>query len=1494
MPVWSRASRVSAEKKAVVSVGQGQTEGSEEFRKWLSGLKPVTGADTLLRFTKTPEGSIDLTSAHPSGLAQLMAGRRTRLSTLIRDRQQYVVAARASRNLRSKIFELGNDRGIDAGYFSAGTVVWTSAVGGKPQRVSAPVMLAGISLTVRPGEDDYELQLTEQASLNPALVRHLKNIHGIVFDVNTLTRMAYSTARFDPLPVLDRLSTIVAPIHGAEVQHNLLVSTFADLSGNLDDPWINERNPLVAALAKAAAGEAPAVEPCDPKRFPGVDERHPAEELLLLDADADQQYVLDAARAGESLVVSTPPGTGQTQTVINTIGTLVDAGKTVLVVGDRRASLNEVTSQLEGLGLDSAVLQLTGNGSPQQLKAQLVRAIVRNEKSLQPQLDNLHKTLTEHRHALVDHVSSLHNVRKRWGCSPYQAMQSLAELTSIHPAPATTVRLKRSVLDSIKDRAELAGRLKRAAELGSFSRSSTASPWHGARLLTRKETEEAQDLARSVEKNLPLLRDRMKAVAGHAEIRLGTTFAEWGEQLDLLIAVRESLDKFTPDIFDRPVHDLISATASSAWRRERNIEMASMQRSRLRRVAKEYVRPGVHIADLHSSLVLVQDQRALWADYATTQRHPAVPSGLAEINVMYRSLGRELASLGEALKHTSTGGNLGATPYDELMKRLEALVADTRSLKTLPERTLLVENMREHGLGELLTDLAEREVPVEAVAAELDLAWWQSVLEAMISGDDYLAMSDGDALRKLEAEYRLADNAHIASGAARLRWTLAERWRAAIAGEPKQAEQLRGLLKDGRVTLGALSALAPDMVSTLVPVWTVSPYLMTGLLPASQGFDAVVVVDAEATSLQAVLPAIARTKQVIAFGDDRIASPRTFTVGVERLAAGESAHQRVESAFTALSQVLPTWRLRFVYRAFDEDLVLQLSRNFYDDGLRRLPEGQTATGLDRSLLVEYLPDGTGLPSADHDGVESVVAEVNRVVELVFEHARLRPRTSLAVVTASLRHAARIGEAIRLQLPNHPGLSSFFSAGSESFRVVDLERAQGMVRDHVIFSPGFGRTPHGRALHSFGPLSAEGGRAKFALAMTRARRSMHVLSCFRPEDLDRTRLSHGAVDLFELLDREIAGNSDLGSPASRAAASEQALGADPLVADLGERLRARGARVWHQYDGVLDVAAAADPLSTMGKDDAEIPRPVAIESDGTERYRAMSVRERSRLRPQLLERLGWRYMPLWTIEVFTDPSSCADRIAGYLGLENVQVASRHGATGGYFDDDVDRLTLENAAHIQAAGQSTGLRQRPGRQQATGHGHYEKHEPARSVNEADEAGRKEDAMTHEADKAGTPATGTQATETRSTEQRASEPDASEAAGLVQQAPEAAGSAQAAGTQTPVPETQTPEPEASEAARSEQQTRETSIAELSARSTSVDGTPASGAPTAAPVRETPDTQGPAGESSSRELRREPVHAASVIPNKAAEDDPRRWGDTSDHDHDAWLREQKPPHWG
>ncbi|WP_090584169.1 DUF4011 domain-containing protein [Arthrobacter subterraneus] len=1259
MPIWSRSGREAVGKRTTVPVPDAGDSAEDFLIPWLRRLGPHAGTDTLLHFTPSRSNSIDLTHAHPSGLAQLLAGRRTRLSTLLRDPDQYSAAMKAARLLRAKVYELATERGIDVGYLAAGTASWrTMDDAGRTDSLTAPVLLTSVALTVHGSQDDYELQLTDKARLNPALVRTLHKDHGIDFDPEAVARLAYSTARFDPHPVLDRLRALTDNVRGMTVEHHILVSTFADLADVGADSAVRPEHPLLAALMDAAREGIDSPSGAEaPSRDTPLDDRDPSTEFLILDADPRQQKVLDAVAAGGSVVVSAPPGTGQTQTALNAAAALAEQGKSVLVVAERRGTLNQFVQELDALNLGSLVLQLNANSNPAQLKDQLVRAIVRNEKAVQPKLTSLHETLVSHRHKLLDHVRSLHNVRSRWGCSPYQAMQSLAELTSLNPAPATTVRLKRSVMDSIPNRTELTARLRRAAELGGFSREATQSPWFGAKLRNRKETEQAHTLAVDLARDIPLLQEKVRAVADHSHIELGTTFEEWGGQLDLLVAVRASLDKFTPDIFDRPVTDLISATASSSWRRERTIEMSSMTRSRLRRVAKEYVRPGVHISDLHQSLVEVQEQRALWTKYATTERHPSVPTGLAEINSFYRTIDSRLAELTSILAGTPEKPKLAAMPLDELADRLAELARDKQSLATLPERTLLLDEMRENGLGELLDDLAEREVGARQVGGELELAWWQSALEAMISGDDYLAMSDGASLRTLEAEYRLADNAHVASGAGRIRWALAERWRAALETMPAEAEQLRGLLKEGEPGLEALSAQADELVTALMPVWAASPLVLPLVLPQDKTFDAVIVLDAESISLQSVVPALARSRQVIAFGDDRLGGPRSFTVSVgdER----RNAPEHLPSAYRALAAVLPSLALRDVYRGVDKDLSDFLSERFYDGELTRLPSGSEITGLERPFRVEYLPDGTGMPSSDHDGVESVAAEVTRVVDLVFEHIRHRPSYSLAVVTASARHAQRVGEAVRLFMADAPWAADFFKPGNESFRVVPVDRAAGLTRDAVIFSLGFGRTPHGRALHNFGPLSAPDGRGKFVTAMTRARYRLHVLTCFQPGDLDPERLGHGALDFYELLRMELSGDAAQASSADGDAANQ-----DPLVADLVERLRYRGAAVRSNYDGVLDIVAGAGTGVPATDDEPElfIP-PVAIESDGSDRYRSMSVRERSRLRPQLLERMGWRYMPLWTIEVFTDPEGCAELISGYLGLEhNGRETARSGAQG----------------------------------------------------------------------------------------------------------------------------------------------------------------------------------------------------------------------------------------
>src|SRR5690606_31567839 len=129
-----------------------------------------------------------------------------------------------------------------------------------------------------------------------------------------------------------------------------------------------------------------------------------------------------------------------------------------------------------------------------------------------------------------------------------------------------------------------------------------------------------------------------------------------------------------------------------------------------------------------------------------------------------------------------------------------------------------------------------------------------------------------------------------------------------------------------------------------------------------------------------------------------------------------------------------------------------------------------------------------------------------VVELVLEHALTRPEESLAVVTASSVHADRVRDAVLAEVRRNPSLGSFFRPGrTEPFVVVEVGATQGLTREAVILSLGFGRTPHGRVLHRFGPVSRQGGHARLLEALGSTRHRLTVVSCFGAQDLDPERL-----------------------------------------------------------------------------------------------------------------------------------------------------------------------------------------------------------------------------------------------------------------------------------------------------------------------------------------------------------------------------------------------------
>ncbi|MES2950990.1 MAG: AAA domain-containing protein [Pseudomonadota bacterium] len=85
---------------------------------------------------------------------------------------------------------------------------------------------------------------------------------------------------------------------------------------------------------------------------PAIPVLAPAQQHLIIAADATQIGAIARARTGESFIIQGPPGTGKSQTITNLIADFVGCGKRVLFVCEKRAAIDVVFHRLRQQGLD--------------------------------------------------------------------------------------------------------------------------------------------------------------------------------------------------------------------------------------------------------------------------------------------------------------------------------------------------------------------------------------------------------------------------------------------------------------------------------------------------------------------------------------------------------------------------------------------------------------------------------------------------------------------------------------------------------------------------------------------------------------------------------------------------------------------------------------------------------------------------------------------------------------------------------------------------------------------------------------------------------------------------------------------------------------------------------------------------------------------------------------------------------------------------------------
>jgi very-short-patch-repair endonuclease len=290
------------------------------------------------------------------------------------------------------------------------------------------------------------------------------------------------------------------------------------------------------------------------------------------------------------------------------------------------------------------------------------------------------------------------------------------------------------------------------------------------------------------------------------------------------------------------------------------------------------------------------------------------------------------------------------------------------------------------------------------------------------------------------------------------------------------------------------------------------------------------------------------------------------------------------------------------------------------------------------------------PGADQP-IESSESEVAAVVAAVLDHARARPEQSLAVVglTGAVVDGvrARLREAVAEIADDDAAVAFLAGAGDEPFVVTSFERAAGLERDVVILAMGYGRTPHGRVLHRFPSVDAPAAASALAAVRRAPRHRLVVVTALSSSEIVSSRLkSPGARALRDLLVAvEAATGADAGATAEVPAVAGQAdvgRSDSALMAYLAARLREEGLIVAHE----VGVGAHVVELA-VGHPDLPDRYLVAVESDGPRYAARQGVRSRDRLRPDQVERAGWRFVRVWSTDLYRDPAREVARIVGVV-------------------------------------------------------------------------------------------------------------------------------------------------------------------------------------------------------------------------------------------------------
>lgn len=612
-------------------------------------------------------------------------------------------------------------------------------------------------------------------------------------------------------------------------------------------------------------------------------------------------------------------------------------------------------------------------------------------------------------------------------------------------------------------------------------------------------------------------------------------------------------------------------------------------------------------------------QTTLQAHLAELRRYPNVQDALKDVQTLV-----ELPEFGQG-------------PLPKLIGRVQQLKQDRQAISAVVSWNNLVPRLEKAGLSALLQLIHKlpREEAAQRLPLVAELFWYTELLESAFAQRSALATFDRQQQETRRRQFRQLDLDRLQFNRLRVQQAYLQRLPQASSVGQLGILQREFAKKKRLMPIRDLMKVAGKAVQAIKPVFMMSPLSLANFIPlGSLNFDVVIFDEASQVKPSDALGSLLRGQQAVVVGDLKQLGPTNFfgkasgqdeedteddTAGLESLLA------LFEAQYAGYRHSL-TWH----YRSQHESLIQTSNEAFYGGALVTFPSSQ-GQSADLGLKYHHLDPAQAYFEGGGKSVNR--GEADAVVHAVIQHARQRPGESLAVVTFSAAQQKLIADKIDVAvaaLDDHT--RQFFSeTAHDKFVVKNLENVQGDERDVIMISVGYGYAPDERSqgmkfYRRFGPLGTADGWRRLNVLITRARKRIEVFANFQPEDitgLNDTEVHRGMRAFKQFLERCLDRSGGQGPTEGE--------GPSGLPRQVAQTLSAAG------YTVQAQVGTSASRIELALLHPQQSGRYIlGIELDGPQYQQARSVRDRDRLREDVLGVFGWKIYRIWSVDWFRDP------------------------------------------------------------------------------------------------------------------------------------------------------------------------------------------------------------------------------------------------------------------